>query len=122
MDEDEYSSKAVDTGHRIDGWVGQTLTRNVGSTRRPKLEEATVYTNIEPATGKKLKYDFTEDSTAVTALTLPFVLDSGQAPVAKLMTAMEFTGKYGSIPGTFTCDGATAAACDTCDVERRRYW
>ena len=48
--------KAVDSGHEIDGWDSQTLTRDSGTTRKPKLEEATVYTNIEPATGKKLRY------------------------------------------------------------------
>ena len=101
----DYASKAVDSGYEIDGWDSQTLTRDSGTTRKPKLEEATVYTNIEPATAKKLKIDLGD----VGGLTSPrFVLDSGQGPESKLVTAMEFTGKFGSIPGTFTCDGATA--------------
>ena len=44
-------------------------------------------------------------------LDFPFTLDSGQDPEPDLVKAMEFTGKYGSIPGKFTCDGATAADC-----------
>ena len=39
----DYEGEAVDSGHGIDGWDGQTLTRDIGTTRKPKLEEATVY-------------------------------------------------------------------------------
>ena len=53
MDTDtvKYTSQAVDTGHAFDDdWSGQTLKRSDG-----EAQEATVYTNIDPATPQKLK-------------------------------------------------------------------
>ena len=114
MDTKEYSSEAVDTDHEIDDWVGKTLTRDVGTTRRPKLEEATVYTNIDPATGKTLKIVIDSELEA----SYPFVVDSGQDIDSKLAAAKEFSASYGRIPGTFTCDeDKTCALITTKDAK-----
>ena len=105
-DTKEYSSEAVDTDHEIDEWVGKTLTRDVGTTRRPKPEEATVYTNIEPATGKNLKFILSD-----TPLSYPIVVDTGQDSDSKLKTAREFSATYGPISGTFSCDDGADVDC-----------
>ena len=87
-------------------------------------EEATVYTNIKPATPQKLKYGGTE--TGDVAVPTPgnlnvFVLALGQGSDGALSRETEtenvartFRGAYGDASGTFTC----AAAATTCtDVE-----
>ena len=51
----EFTSKAVDEGHQIMKWIGQTLTFG-GSEDRMEPEKATVYTNIKSATPQKLMY------------------------------------------------------------------
>ena len=66
----EYASEAVDTGHDIPGWMGQTLTRDDGveammdeeAVPASWMNEATVYTNIDPAMRGKLKYEGTDNA------------------------------------------------------------
>ena len=63
-DEVKYKSVGVDIGHRITGWIGQTLTRDDGveatedvdAVPAVNIDEATFYTNIESAESGKLKY------------------------------------------------------------------
>ena len=101
----EYTSEAVDTGHEIDEWNGYTLKRNAGSPAMPQPDEATVYTDIKPATPGKLKYGGDGNPMVPPLTHFQFVLDAGQGVDADLDE--EFTGVLitgGSrIPGTFTC-------------------
>ena len=111
-----FTRKAVDTGYEINGWIGQTLKRGgIGVVGLLTPQEATVYTNIEPSTPRKLKYGG-DDSTAgavpdpAGADTVTFVLDAGQGTTSSLnieSVYRQFTGAYGSISGTFTCAADT---------------
>ena len=52
-----FKSQAVDTGHAINGWIGETLTRGgEDNDVLPISEEATVYTNIKVSKPNKLKF------------------------------------------------------------------
>ena len=96
----KYTSQAVDTGHEIDDWSGQTLKR---SSSDGEAQEATFYTNIDPATPRKLKLgdDATTDVGVPRAsATNVYLLDSGQD--VDMDTRM-FRATYNGIPGTFTC-------------------
>ena len=110
----EYTPEAVDSGHGIAGWMGQTLKRDDGKAATEdekavpvtEMDEATVYTNIDSAKAGKLKYGG----------------DDGAFPANSVMRigvdeemisnddGDTFTGEFirptdGSrIPGTFTCD------------------
>ena len=64
-DEVEYDdAEAVDTGHEIAGWMGQTLKRDdseaadtdadTDAVPADEMDEATFYTNIDPAKPGKL--------------------------------------------------------------------
>ena len=102
---EEYTSEEVDTDHEIDGWPGQTLKRG-GTDELGTPQEATVYTNILAATPGKLMF---------TGPTVPnldvsrFVLNADQGEDGDLTES--FTGAYGDIPGTFTCDDTDDAMC-----------
>ena len=86
----------------------------------PTPQEATVYTNIEKATKRKLTYggdDPTSKLDAVPAPTVanPIVLDAGQDEInmPTLGNARMFTGTIGGISGTFTCANTSSAVCGT---------
>ena len=99
-----YESEAVDPNN---GWMGQTLKRSDTDDATTEVlttpQEATVYTNIKPATQGKWKFMGT-DAPALTVMA--FVIDADQE-----LTNMDgdtFTGAYiradkTRIPGTFTC-------------------
>ena len=115
-----YTRKAVDTGHEINGWIGQTLTRGDGTDGLAIPEEATVYTNIEPSTPQKLKYEGTgDDAVPAPGNLFVFVLDAGQGNdgslnMEKENMARKFRGAYGDASGTFTCAAdATCTAIET---------
>ena len=106
----KYTSEAVDTGHEIDDWSGQTLKRS-DAKDLPTPQEATVYTNIDPATQQKLKLG-DGNTVAVTApdATNVFVLDSGQDDDETInMDESSFRVAYNGVPGTFTCVGDACA-------------
>ena len=108
-----YVSKAVDADHRINTWIGQTLTRDA-PVAIP--EEATVYTNIRSAEPQKLKYGGTDDGVPTPDNLNVFVLASGQGSDGVLSTTVDdtartFRGAYGEASGKFTC-----AADDTCSA------
>ena len=110
----KYTSKAVDTGHKIDGWSGQTLKRS-DDTDLPTPQEATVYTNIDPATKQKLKLgDGDEVAVTVPNATNVFVLDSGEDDDETInKDESSFRVAYNGVPGTFTCVGDTCADINT---------
>ena len=98
----EYTAaEAVDVGHEISGWDGQTMKRS-DADDLPTPQEATFYTNIAPAKPQKLI--IAEDGTLPTE---QFVLDAGQGNIASLIEAGRFTGAYGRVRGTFTCEADT---------------
>ena len=105
----KYTSEAVDTGHKIDNWSGQTLKRS-DDTNLKTPQEATVYTNIDPATPQKLKLGDGDTTVTTPGATSVFVLDSGQDDDATLnMDKSMFRAAYNGVPGKFTCE-----AGDTC--------
>ena len=117
----EYTSRAVDTDHEIAGWDGQTLKRSSDDVddMLATPQEATVYTNIEPATERKLTYGGDDATSGATvpppSSANPIVLDAGQDAAEINMpaqgTARMFTGTIGGVAGTFTCANTSAAIC-----------
>ena len=119
-DEVEYTPEAVDSGHAIAGWMGQTLKRDDGmaateddkAVPETEMDEATVYTNIELAKVGKLKYGGDDDDFPANTV-MRIGVDEAIDEIAKGDT---FTGDFirradGSrIPGTFTC------AADPCTL------
>ena len=100
----EYTSGAVDTGHEIDGWSGQTMSRS-DEDDLPTPETATVYTNIEPATEQKLTLGDATNAVPRGANDT-IVLDPGEDVADINMDVMDmdtFRATYNGIPGTFTC-------------------
>ena len=116
----EYSIGPVDSGHEIDNWSGQTMSRS-DEDELPTPQEATVYMNIEPATEQKLKLG---DADATTPVAPPapsqdnlYVLDPGEDVDAINMDVMDmdtFRATYNGIPGMFTC--ADADICENNDI------
>ena len=119
----KYKSVSVDRGHRITGWIGQTLTRDDGAEATEdvdavpaaNIDEATFYTNIESAESGKLKYKAGQvPAPRDHEDYMVFAVDRGQD--AEDFTE-EFTGSYirksdgGKIRGTFTCNA------DVCTIE-----
>ena len=76
----------------------------------PTPQEATVYTNIEPADRQKLEYGGDEGNVGLPppSATVSIMVDAGQDD-GDINDDMEFTGSIGGVPGTFMCD-------DTCGV------
>ena len=121
-----FTSDAVDTGHEISGWPGQTLTRGTGigddDDGLPIPEEATVYTNIERAMARKLTYGG-EEPTSGPAIPAPSadvsILLAENQDVGMLHvladTARTFKGTVSGVSGTFTC--AAARACDAIEPQ-----
>ena len=111
----EYTSGAVDTGHEIDGWSGQTMSRSEeGVLDTP--QQATVYTNIDPATEQKLTLGDADEAAPPPDASNLYVLDPGEDVADINMDVMEmdtFRGTYNGIPGTFTCGAGT---CETIEV------
>ena len=73
----KYTSEAVGSNY---GWSGQTLKRDNRTDAEPMpttKDEATVYTNIDPATPQLLKYA-SDDMVPSLSSTVTFVLDAGQ--------------------------------------------
>ena len=108
-DEDavQYAPVPVD---RNNGWMGQRLTRAGGTEEMPTTQEATFYTNIEPADAKYWTLTGVDDvPNPATVGDLVFVI----YPADQELTFEEddtFTGAYirqdgngTRIPGTFTC-------------------
>ena len=108
----EYTSEAVDPGHEIDG-MGQTLKRDdsvaammdVEAVPAAWMDEATVYTYIDPAKRGKVKYEGIDENDGGTSLR--FEVEPDQ--VYDNAEGDTFTGAYvrmddTRIPGTFTCD------------------
>ena len=116
-DVDDYESEAVEAGYEIDDWSGQTLKRVNDEGDLQKPQEATVYTNIEPATPQKLKRGG-EDEKALgcdPGAIHVYVLGDGE-DVADINTddSSSFEATYNGHPGTFTCP----AGVDNCsDIE-----
>ena len=110
----KYSSQAVDSDEiddwTGDDWSGQTLKRS-DDMELPTPQEATVYTNIEPATPQKLKLgDGNLASVTPPDATNVFVLDSGQDEDDTInMDESMFRITYNGVPGTFTCVGDSCA-------------
>ena len=126
-DNDNKYTPTDETDYRINGWPGQTLTRD---DRDPAVEESmatnddkvTVYTNIDPATPQKLTYGGTGTPTPVPPLsnTVTFVLDPGQdddesinMDISVAETVRSITGVFSGVRGTFTCDDITSCAVIT---------
>ena len=104
VSEEVYVPEA-ETDQVIRGWPGQTLERG-GNDVLGTPQEATVYTNIKAATPAMLM--FTGNDVPAPA-TSRFVLDPKQDEDEDLTDS--FTGAYGSVPGTFTCDDDTEVRC-----------
>ena len=112
-DEVEYASEAVDTGHDITGWMGQTLKRDnseaadaeadIDAVPANEMDEATFYTNIDPAKAGKLKeVPATADVDEITvdsSLMLDVLTDEDDTFMATIVLT-----DGTEIPGTFTCD------------------
>ena len=118
-DTGEYSSEAVDSGHEIAGWMGQTLKRDDGieammemkAVPAENLQEATVYTNIDAAEAGKWKVTGNRVPPLTGENSMVFAIDPGQEDFDE-----EFMGSYiradGSrIHGKFTCDAEAIPAC-----------
>ena len=104
----KYKNK-VDTTHGIDDWPHKTMERFDADDLKTR-QEATVYTDIEPATPQTLRVNRRSDVPETG--TSPFVLEADQDDDTILNmanTARSFRGAYGDISGEFTC---AAAATD----------
>ena len=122
----KYISGAVDTGHGIAGfagWMGQTLKRDnskaadteadIDAVPADEMDEATFYTNIDPAKPGKLKF-----SKMVPAGVEEFAI-AADLMIEDLAEDDTFRAELirtdGSrIPGTFTCD---AEPCDAVMIQ-----
>ena len=112
----EYTSEAVDTGHEIDGWSGQTMSRS-DEDDLPTPETATVYTNIDPATEQKLTLGDADSAAPNPDASNLYVLGAGEdvADINMDIADMDtFSATYNGIPGTFTC--GDAGDCTTIEV------
>ena len=122
----EYTSKAVDAGHEIPGWMGQTLTRddsavatmNVEAIPATGMDEATIYTNIDPAERGKAVYE----GAAIAATGMRIAVDADQEYPAitnsVVMDGATFRGEFvrmdsTRLTGTFTCDLDAGCALDS---------
>ena len=121
-DEDgKYARAAVDAGHVITGWTGQTLKRNNAITETEtdnaepatSMHEATIYTDIVSARAAKLTFKEVpapndEDGFGIGVNTYALAIDPNQAQ-EDVKDDEEFTGYYirpddgYKIRGTFTC-------------------
>ena len=104
------------TGNEIDGWPSQTRSRS-DEDDLPTPQEATVYTNIEPATEQKLTLGDADTPATMPNVNNLYVLDPGEDVAAINMDVMDmdtFSATYNGIPGTFTC--ADADSCATIEV------
>ena len=118
-DEVEYDpGKAVDTGHEIAGWMGQTLKRDnseaadaeadTDAVPANEMDEATFYTNIDPAKAGKLKEvpaTGVDEITVDASLMLDGLIDEEDTFMATIVLT-----DGTEIPGTFTCDADPCAA------------
>ena len=123
-DVDAGYTKAVDTGHEINGWMGQTLQRDNGiaatdledAEPATTMDKATIYTNIAAAVAGTWEITGAElpSTTSGEATHMVFAIDPGQEDDA---FEEAFMGSYiradsTRIHGTFTCNTATGApAC-----------
>ena len=115
----DYKSKTVGAADfKYGEWTTQTLTRG-GSDTAGLLtpEEATVYTNIENATPRKLTYGGDEPTGAATipapSADVSIVLtDNKDVSMLHVSadTARTFTGTISGASGTFTCAASQACA------------
>ena len=111
-DEVEYDpGKAVDTGHEIAGWMGQTLKRDnseaadaeadTDAVPANEMDEATFYTNIDPAKAGKLKEvpatASVDEITVDASLMLDGLIDEDDTFMATIVLT-----DGTEIPGTFT--------------------
>ena len=118
VEEVEYTSGAVDTGHEIDGWSGQTMSRSEEDVLDTP-QQATVYTNIDPATEQKLTLGDADTAATSPDASNVYVLDPGEDVADINMDVMEmdtFRATYNGIPGTFTCGAGTCATIDLTPV------
>ena len=115
----EYDpGKAVDTGHEIAGWMGQTLKRDnseaadteadTDAVPADEMDEATFYTNIDPAKPGKLK-DVPATGVEEIAVDADLMLD-GLTDEDDTFRAELIRTDGTRIPGTFTCDADSCAA------------
>ena len=120
-DEVEYASEAVDTGHEIAGWMGQTLKRDdseaadteadTDAVPAEEMDEATFYTNIDPAKPGKLK-EVPETGVVEIAVDADLMLD-GLTDEDDTFRAELIRTDGTRIPGTFTCDADSCGAVTT---------
>ena len=116
----KYTSEVVDTGHEIDGWMGQTLKRDdsiaatmdVEAVSAERMDEVTIYTNIDPATRGKLKYEGPDN--AIPAITV-IRIEVEEDLMTENADGDTFKGAFirtdgTRIPGTFTCDADEGCA------------
>ena len=122
-EEVEYA-KAVDTGHEIAGWMSQTLKRDdseaadtdadTDAVPADEMDEATFYTNIDPAKPGKLKDVSTVDLAEIAVdadLVLVGLTDEDDTFRAEIIRT-----DGTRIPGTFTCDADSCAPVATDDL------
>ena len=120
----DYSSgETVGAGHRINGWPGQTFTRDDRATEdamSTSNDDVIVYTNIKRATPQNLKY--TAGNVPNLSNTVTFVLDANQDDDDSLNmdldmadTVRSITGVFSGVPGEFTC--AETVTCATITTE-----
>ena len=108
-----YTSNAVKSGYEIDVdvWSGQTLKRG-GDDDLGTPQEATVYTNIDPATEQLLRLGDADTAVMLGANDV-LVLDPREDVATindEVMEMDTFGATYNGIPGMFTC-GAGAVEC-----------
>ena len=122
-DENEvgYESETVKTSHEIPGWMGKTLTRDdsaeatmeLDAVPATEMDEATVYTNIDPAMRGKVKYEGTGDGgiPAITVMRIEVEADEMYSSDDGDTFKGAFIRMDGTrIPGTFTCDADDGCA------------
>ena len=117
-DNDYSSGETVGAGNRINGWPGQTFTRDDRATEDAmpmNNDDVTVYTNIESSTPQNLKY--TAGMVPALSNTVTFVLDANQDDDGSLNTDIDMpstvrsiTGVFSGVPGAFTCAKTVACA------------
>ena len=98
----EYPPDAVESGYEIDDWFGQTLNRDDEDVTTP--QEATVYTNIDPATSQKLKRGGVGNAELVIpGLMNVYVLGDGEDVDDIISDMSAFEATYNGVSGTFKC-------------------
>ena len=116
----EYTSEVVDTGHEIEGWIGQTLKRDdsMAATMEVEAEPATImdevtaYTNIDPATRGKLMYEGIDNAIPDIAV---YRIEVEADQMYSNDDGDTFRGAFirtdgTRILGTFTCDADVSCA------------